>query len=419
MANKRKKCSSITAKQSEAHYKNLFCKKAYDIAKVVCTDDAYQFLTPKYLDVVYMRRIRTVKMVAENDSDFTSKDLQYYKDYILRQLKIQPITFPDSDYTINFYDLLGPCLSLWLYLRRLTDENLYHYQKIKDGFKKFVENEDFFNDSFKTIGEITNFLSWQISTIDKRLISIRMNFEVHESEHYFFTKIGITGYKPEVVNVTFHGNTRPAFRVGLTCNGGDAFWAGIKAAVLKPKNFNPDATIPVYIQHHAINRLMERLDCANPMVILLGLVDAIAEPKCIHHNGANLLEFQYVDKVVGYLVVEMFQEIAVIKTFLLLTHASTPQSEKLREIIGLEKHDINYLNLDKLSTFVHSDLRDNQLLRDIFTRAGCQALLEVKKFDFDKQCIAKNISSIESYFYKYQEYTKKLELPELELEVAG
>jgi hypothetical protein len=205
----------------------------------------------------------------------------------------------------------------------------------------------------------------------------------------------------------------------LAYSGGYAIWSKINAGTLHLPDINPETKIPVYIQHHAMQRLTERLDCASNMAILLNLVDSINEPKCIDYNGRKLLQFNYMGKVVGYLVIEMFHRAAIIRTFLLLTHANTPESEELRKITGLEKLDINYLNLNKLSTFVHSDIRENKVLVDIFTQAGCKALFEVEKHAYDKKCIVPTTSFVESFFSKYQEYNQTLNLSEIELLPAG
>lgn len=418
MTSKRKKISSSSAKQDEAHYKNIYCKKVFEIAKALCSDDSYKYLTPKMLERVYQCRIRTIKFIADDDVYYSSKDLQSFKEILIRELRARKIIFEGKDYTIDVYEMLGPCLALWCYLRNTLNENQPNSEKIKTGFKDFMESEDIFNDPYKVVGEVTDFIGWQLTSLDKKIISIKISIKMHESNTFIFMECRISGHKPEVINPTFDNNTRPAFRVGLAFDGGNG-WFDIKAGALELPYIKPDIRIPVYIQHHAMKRLAERLDCVNSMMVLISLVDSICEPKCIHHKGRKLLEFKYLEKVVGYLVVELYHRAVVIRTFLLLTHASTPESEKLQQIIGLEKQDITYLNLDRLSTFVHSDLRENTLLRDIFTRAGCKALLEVEKHDFDKKCIVTNSALIESYFSKYREYTQHINLSEIELLPAG
>ena len=67
----------------------------------------------------------------------------------------------------------------------------------------------------------------------------------------------------------------------------------------------------------------------------------------------------------------------VIRTFLFITHAGTPEGKKLQELAGLQRHDNKYLALDKVSTFINHDLRSNEAMRRLLIEAGCGDLLEL------------------------------------------
>ena len=73
----------------------------------------------------------------------------------------------------------------------------------------------------------------------------------------------------------------------------------------------------------------------------------------------------------------MWEESIVIRTFLFVTNNGTPEGQMLENVTGLQKLDKKYLALDKLSTFMTSDIGGNEKVKEIFTSAGCQCLLEL------------------------------------------
>ena len=69
----------------------------------------------------------------------------------------------------------------------------------------------------------------------------------------------------------------------------------------------------------------------------------------------------------------------VIRTFLFITFSGTPEGLKLSQITGLNMFDKKYLSIDKLSTFMKADIRENPVLADLFTRAGCGDLFQTDR----------------------------------------
>jgi hypothetical protein len=47
--------------------------------------------------------------------------------------------------------------------------------------------------------------------------------------------------------------------------------------------------------------------------------------------------------------------------------------------MGLMKEDINYLDIDKLSTFVLSDIANNEHVKQLFVEAGCESLFKIDR----------------------------------------
>jgi len=136
--------------------------------------------------------------------------------------------------------------------------------------------------------------------------------------------------------------------------------------------------MPVYIQTHAINRIYERLDCVNVLAFWRSVFTSLSGLKWNRgpHN-TFLFDFKLYGKKVGYLVVSFQQGIALIQTFLLTTHNGTPDGNRLASLTKLNKLDMQYLTIDKLSAFYTSDIADNPEVKKLFIDAGCADLFDI------------------------------------------
>ena len=132
--------------------------------------------------------------------------------------------------------------------------------------------------------------------------------------------------KSEFLSVIIDDKPRPVVRLGYPFPNFGIEWITIKPSDLNIVNPFADIPLDVYIQTHALD---------------------IIEGKI------------------------------VIRTFLFITNNGTPEGLKLQNITGLQKLDKKYLAIDKLSTFMTSDIGNNEKVRKIFTSAGCECLLEL------------------------------------------
>ena len=96
-------------------------------------------------------------------------------------------------------------------------------------------------------------------------------------------------------------------------------------------------------------------------------------------KGNALIEFKMSHCKVGYLKVALAEGALLVQTFLFLTNNGTPEGEKLNHLLGMQKADKKYWEIDKLSTFLESDLEENEELKQLFIRAGCKSLFDYKR----------------------------------------
>jgi hypothetical protein len=143
---------------------------------------------------------------------------------------------------------------------------------------------------------------------------------------------------------------------------------------------HPNDKVPVYIQLHAVHRLEERLEGLRNYNLQCSVFDSFNKPIVVRQHKNRILIACYINDVkMGYFVAEYIQEALLIHTFLFITHDGTPEGNKLSELTGLDKLDKKYLAIDKLSSFISSDISQNQRLRNLFCSVGCSCLFEISE----------------------------------------
>ena len=150
-------------------------------------------------------------------------------------------------------------------------------------------------------------------------------------------------------------------------------------------------TLDVYIQSHALKRIHERLDNLDTRAIHHSLWTTINQKvEFILHKGYKLLPFLLNEVKVGYLLATIVDHTVVFRTFLFITHNSTPEGDMLRRQTGLAKEDMKYWKIDRLSTFLNLDPDKQPGLFELFKKAGLGDLIHLRsmKFDIDSLQIA-------------------------------
>src|SRR5450759_1287872 len=134
----------------------------------------------------------------------------------------------------------------------------------------------------------------------------------------------------------------------------------VKLSQLGFQNGIPDKDVKIYIQKHALRRLDERIDCLSVDQKHISLFSALIKPEIIKTaKNRSLVAFRIYNTKVGYLSAEYIDGAVLIHTFLFITNNGTPEGQKLTELTGLGKLDKKYLAIDKLSSFIKSDIGKN------------------------------------------------------------
>lgn len=216
----------------------------------------------------------------------------------------------------------------------------------------------------------------------------------------------VTGIPAQKKHINFKGNFRPAYRLG-SINAQTYFeWYQIGAEKLPDTIRKNHTDYSFYIQAHAINRLKERLDLLDKQSINYTLWEnTTTRNDFITHKHYTLIPVKVHQIRVGYFVIDVVDNMLIIKTFLFITHSCTPEGDKLKELTGLGKSDISYWKIDRLSTFVKLDEEKYPRLMQLFTDAGMKGLAQLKDKAFDIESIqTANLDKLREYLENNHSY---------------
>ncbi len=137
--------------------------------------------------------------------------------------------------------------------------------------------------------------------------------------------------------------------------------------------------IPVQMQSHAIRRFFERHPTGGQYLFTVGGdLHSLQEPVVIPRIADGpLIEFRVGPHRIGYFVPELTPSGIVIRTFLFATMAGTPEHEKIRKRLRVNRHGIETMTLDRIESFVFADLNADIEVRKLLIEAGLDHLLEM------------------------------------------
>jgi hypothetical protein len=401
MHRKTRKHSTNRTKQEEAARFNNFRQQIYYYLRLLDCDSAACILDKTALKSMYkIRNINypglkisegviisaTLKKEMHSSLDFHFSHQMIEIKSIEKKISLKGVLKYVA--VINWYmnDISSTADSLTLmhakaYFSKIPDFNLI----LKDALIEMHKILDF-------IGILVTSMNQSICWLEYKVINDGSNqrgFNIFLHEHI-----------PEKKQIIIDGHARNVFPVCLAFANKGLDCATVSASDIVKNSSLKNFPIPVYFQNHLIHRLEERLDCFDFTFVQILLFKSFYNPKFIQFNHRILVEFMVQEhQKLGYIVVEYLDGILLAKTFLLLTNSGTPEGEKLKSISGLNKIDLKYWEIDKLSTFQNSDIKEQPKVREIFEKSGCGVLFN--DFPFQKNEAQGHAISMAEQFLKF------------------
>jgi hypothetical protein len=224
----------------------------------------------------------------------------------------------------------------------------------------------------------------------------------------------IFGFPAQKCMITINGCKRPAFKLAKPFDSATTpvVWISVDASLLGDFYKGSKNALDVFIQSHALTRLKERLDLLDQEAINYAIWENTHTiEQFVSYHGYLLLPFKVFGVKIGYLVANVAEDKLLFRTFLFITHNSSPEGVRLRKLTGLGKEDITYWKIDRLSTFVKLKEEKYPGLIDLFCKAGLEQLMELKdkKFTIDSMQAA-NLDGLTEYINRGKNEFKLMNL---------
>jgi len=240
----------------------------------------------------------------------------------------------------------------------------------------------------------------QLSNPTEKYISIKVRIAAIVKDNPVLDVVTeLAGVNAKKSYVAINGNYRPIFQLGSPDFTIGYRWIKVCNTLLPTTHQTKHDSLSLHIQAHALRRLKERLNLLNTEALHYALWENTVKIKSIlGYKQYLLLPFKLHTVKVGYMVMDVIEDKLICKTFLFITHNSTPEGDKLKQISGLGKHDISYWKIDRLSTFVNMPENQYPQLLELFNEAGLGELSELKNKAFDVETLQlANLDGLSEY----------------------
>ncbi|HEY4786703.1 MAG TPA: hypothetical protein VIH57_11665 [Bacteroidales bacterium] len=362
----------------QLQHKNEFAKRLKAFATAYMGKEAAALLTHERLEDIYAIRMHTIKMVVADGSVIEPGDRKYVEAFMLNRIKDLKIAAPDGS-EVPFSEYLTVGLSLSFYITRTT----HHSQTENDPFfKAFAGYKDLFysgEEACKRLYYLANDICYFINEIGVEHFWIDANLKFKMSDDKtILPYLELHREVPEKHTFIIDNESRHGFRVGWSRPISGVEYIKLKPSELGMNGNSPDTPMDIYIQAHALQRLEERLDCLPKELVHFCMILSLIQPRFTHDgHGKFLFEYWFDKYKPGYLLANIVDGCILIRTFLFLTNSGTPEGQKLEKMTGLGKLDKKYLAIDKLSTFMATDIRPNEAVMKLLHESGCESLVDL------------------------------------------
>jgi hypothetical protein len=381
--------SKMNRKQLEIHKRKLkkeqekceFIDQMHQILDLWGGEGTFALFPKNNIECSYSLRVLPLKITATNHPDIKEKALYNLHRTLERLIRVNKVGVELSGILIpiNVFISAGHTVILLLsHCQTIATENEWAKEVVaRTGGQEKIEL--IWQKSGKILFELMNMVYCLF--FDMGTHHIWFKHELTESPKYPTHQqhmLDINEVSVDLRHFSTSDGKRSAFKVCWPKSQEGIIYSEIQPSLFGEYSDPDDKPVPVYIQRHAMNRLMERLDGMRRYEIQYCLFDSVSKPILIR-QGKNkmLIAYKIADSKLGYLVAEHLNGAILIHTFLFITNNGTPEGQKLTELTGLGKLDKKYLAIDKLSCFLRSDIAKNERLSALFIQVGCSSLLTI------------------------------------------
>ncbi|TAJ09199.1 hypothetical protein DMA11_20505 [Marinilabiliaceae bacterium JC017] len=375
---KRKKPTNQPFQQKDGTAQKVYLKRLYEMANLTGCAEAFHLLTKKEKTTIYFYRLHYRHPQPAEGTEITpdalkelSKIIRFYQQSLFNR-------FPKhTDKEVSINDLMAiNALKDFIY----TCHDSQRVAELQQAFAPLLQALEEFGNPIQRMYGYYNYITLMENRCDETMFGFTTSLECrNETVLGLYHELYIHEYEPRISHVTFGGKSRTVFQLGWPLVNTGVSWKYLPVEWLGDLYKGDKKHLPICIQTHALNRFYDRTKALNPMVrVQLEFNIPVRDNFTIYQNQL-LFSFHFCHIKVGYFVANLVGNRVIIRTFLLVTHHYTPEGNKLEELSGLAKEDINYWQIDNISTFVDNKLEDHPKIKALFEAAGLSSLFELRE----------------------------------------
>lgn len=335
----------------------------------------FEKFTPLCRERLLRNRCDAVKMKI-NGAALKNGDGKIYQEIFNEQLnKMTFTTILGLEMPVSLY--LREGLGLIYYVEAMKDEPLRYIDELTEVFRPYEFDSELMTRPIVNLVFMLHRFSIIVSDWAKHTFMYSVKTLVIYTSDGDSNCISVESKKLESCAVKVDGIKRVVVRVGWSDVNGLVDYRSIDARRIGLRH---PCVCKVYIQHHALQRLEERLGVL-PGVTHHAIYELFGNKEIVFQNqgATSLVEFWLYEVKIGYLVCSLAEDKIVIRTFLFLTNDGTPEGKRLSELTKLELLDKEYLGIDTLEGFLSFNIAEDERLSALFTKAGCGGLLDLSE----------------------------------------
>ncbi|RKE02016.1 hypothetical protein [Marinifilum flexuosum] len=364
----------------------------------------YNLLSKSEKRIMFDHRFIMRTPVSASGTRLPSKELKKIGNCVQKKMRAYSLESDGqwySNYEMQIFYLLGRLKTCKLISEKRREELVQIFGP------KNVELDGYFYRYYITLLKAT----LSLSSIESKYYSFYpRSAKVIEDKLEIEISLQVFDHRARKKYIKRNGVHRPAYAIGLPNSNLKTNWLKADVSFLKGKYKGDQEELEVYIQAHALKRMKERLDVLDPSsfyyIIWSSTIDM---DNFVLYGDLILYPIKVHDSKVGYFVAEVIDDCLILKTFLFVTHSSTPEGDKLKEISGLGWKDISYWKIDRLSTFMKTDTEKYPRLTAMFKEVGLGDLYELKGKEFDLDTMQDaNLDALRDYISKGKEEVSML-----------
>lgn len=365
-----------------ANYKTDIIKKIinrlHELCQMIDCDVMKHITTFSDMQSVCRRRIR-IGNVRSIISDYNSDGFKsLYSKIIRHTFKHNNILIKDRSASISLMDATY-IEALKLYIKSdafkapdMANQYLEQFEAFYDADKGFIIN---LYNCLREISLMENLPHEPICSFFFDLVN------AGTSNSYMADMVfDIYVRRPVKKHILINNQRRLVYQVYIPAVATDDYFPSIEASELTSLYTGQQEKLLIYVQGHAIQRFLERSQLLNKLLLKMYFsICLLSNSKFTIRANKIYIPMEVVGIRYGYFVAEIIDDIIVVKTFILSTHASAPEGRKFQKLTGFNKVDMSYWDMTKLETFIYNTMETDNPLYPYFEESGLLSLFDLNE----------------------------------------